>query len=78
MGGHSYILLYLVTITNKKWPYYYVSCHRSNEWQVKLIVRRVNMFQDLIDFIEQASIEEVRKILKDNGVNFKSDLSKNS
>lgn len=36
------------------------------------------MFQDLIDFIKQASIEDVRKTLKDNGVNFKSDLSKNS
>ena len=54
------------------------SCHRLNEWQVKLIVRRVNMFQDLIDFIEQASIEDVRETLKDNGVKFKSDLSKNS
>ena len=34
------------------------------------------MFQDLIDFIEQASIEEVREILKDNNVKFKSNLSK--
>lgn len=34
------------------------------------------MFQDLIDFIEQSSIEDVRKMLKDNGVKFKSDLSK--
>ena len=52
--------------------------YRPGEWQVKLLVRRVNMFQDLIDFIEQVSIEEVRKTLKDNGVKFKSDLSKNS
>ena len=37
MEGHSYILLYLVTITNKKWPYYHVSCHGPNEWQVKLV-----------------------------------------
>ena len=31
------------------------------------------MFQDLIDFIEQASIEEVREMLKDNGIKFESD-----
>ena len=36
------------------------------------------MFQDLIDFIEESSIEDVRQMLKDNGVKFKSDLSKNS
>ena len=34
------------------------------------------MFQDLIDFIEQSSMEEVREILKDNNVEFESDLSK--
>ena len=45
MEGHSYILLYLVTKTNKKWPYYYVSCHRSNEWQIKLIKTIDKYFQ---------------------------------
>ena len=34
------------------------------------------MFQDLIDFIEQSSMEEVREMLKDNNVKFESDLSK--
>ena len=34
------------------------------------------MFQDLIDFIEQSSIEEVREMLKDNNVKFKSNSSK--
>lgn len=34
------------------------------------------MFQDLIDFIEESSIEDVRQMLKDNGVKFKSDVSK--
>ena len=52
--------------------------YKSGEWQVKLFVRRINMFQDLIDSIEQSSIEEVREMLKDNNVKFKSDLSKNS
>ena len=37
MGGHSYILLYLVTITNIKMTILLCSCYRSNEWQVKLI-----------------------------------------
>ena len=37
MGGHSYILLYLVTITNKKMTILSCSCYRSNEWQVKLV-----------------------------------------
>ena len=37
MEGHSYILLYLVTKTNKKMTVLSYSCHRSDEWQVKLI-----------------------------------------
>ena len=37
MGGHSYILLYLVTETNIKMTVLSYSCHRSSEWQVKLI-----------------------------------------
>lgn len=34
------------------------------------------MFQDLIDFIEKSSVEEVRQMLKENDVKFKSDMSK--
>ena len=37
MEGHSYILLYLVMITNKKMTVLLCSCHRSNEWQIKLV-----------------------------------------
>ena len=37
MGEHSYILLYLVTITNIKMTVLSYSCHRSDEWQVKLV-----------------------------------------
>ena len=48
MEGHSYILLYLVTKTNKKWQYYYVSCHRSNEWQVKLIKMIYNINKQIL------------------------------
>ena len=36
MGGHSYILLYLVTITNKMTVLSY-SCYRLDEWQIKLV-----------------------------------------
>ena len=32
------------------------------------------MFEDLINFIENASKDEIIKILKDNGVKFKSDI----
>ena len=37
MEGHSYILLYLVTKTNIKMTVLLCSCHRSNEWQIKLV-----------------------------------------
>ena len=32
------------------------------------------MFEDLINFIENASKDEIIKMLKDNGVKFKSDI----
>ena len=37
MEGHSYILLYLVTITNKKMTVLLPLGYRSNEWQIKLV-----------------------------------------
>ena len=37
MGGHSYIIYILVTITNIKMTVLSCSCYRSDEWQVKLV-----------------------------------------
>ena len=36
------------------------------------------MFEDLINFIENASKDEIIKILKDNGVKFKSDITEDN
>ena len=36
------------------------------------------MFEDLINFIENASKDEIIKTLKDNGVKFKSDIAEDN
>ena len=36
------------------------------------------MFEDLINFIENASKDEIIKTLKDNGVKFKSDIEEDN